>query len=537
MASGSASPAPNEDQQGTLAKILEPLVKAKKWLVQAIKDKWLLLPPQVRELLETVWKFLKQIWGLLKDLWVLFGDLQMDIIGWKITDLPKKYYTLYIKSKIKWEPPKQDKCSRCDKDGKEEGGLVFCVDCKPGLIYCRFCACLTHHPTMKKFEQHSLEEIKKGDREGVKVISPILPDMLILGFFVFTLLVLRTLNTDNILGASYCPTVNRLRKWTIYWDPNAFYYFKDRFAEFCNVEDSFWRIHIDLVIRSIYAGTDSYLLLFISSTKAYMFATFIEWILSPIAGYMYGILGQTVHIIEQNMPQDYEWLEKYTSRFQILSKFGKYFKASKAPPLTERRRRPMQNYYEGFIYLKNRQMRMFTYYKDYAQVVMTSLVWASFRFTIVVRFLCIAVDLDDFIRGVLNRIGLAENLHQYRTRFSQMTGVQEASHVAYWSDWFTMNTASLAYRAVSPEAKQALQVSTGLLAGARATMWPIFRVAFIPLAIFIGVYIQWKKLIKKQNKQFAEDWGSVRAQIFGACNRDNLVAWRDVKFNRQFGDR
>mmetsp|Transcript_25688 Transcript_25688/g.47437 ORF Transcript_25688/g.47437 Transcript_25688/m.47437 type:complete len:533 (+) Transcript_25688:74-1672(+) len=483
---------------------------------------------KVMEYLNIAWDFLRDY---VKGMWDVFNALQKELLGFKIQDLPMNKYK-QLKASFTLKPPDKDKCASCGKAVAE----VFCVDCKnPGVAYCRFCACLLHHPSMKT-EQHSIEEILDPEKiTGVKMISPILPDLLFLTVVIFTIAVTGSLTEEHILGASYCPTTNRIRKWLVYFDPNIFYYYKAPFAENCNIEDSFWRtIVIDLWVRAIATGTDSMLLLLQSSFIGTFFAVFVNFFFSRIVGFLYGVFAQLVHWMESTLPrEDHEGNPSIFVKLAEVSKRISFSKFVKAPPLTEWRRRPMEDYMENWRYFKKRQLRVFKAYEAHAQGMMSALIWRTWQACVGIRFLCIVIDFDIFIRALLNLLGFGSWVEHCRKRYMRMTGVRAfEDNLAYWSDWIGLSFAKYGFTFLSGEVKAA-ELSTGLAYGVRSTMWPLLRRVMIPALLIILGYISWKRLLMTQKEQYTKGWPAVRMAIYGTSGRDKLVDWKSVVFRRQ----
>ena len=69
-------------------------------------------------------------------------------------------------------------CSKCDAQPN-----IFCVDC--GANFCEACSCRAHHPGTFA-ELHSLEKITKEEKQNVKIITPLVEEILCASMRCFT---------------------------------------------------------------------------------------------------------------------------------------------------------------------------------------------------------------------------------------------------------------------------------------------------------------------------------------------------------------
>merc|ERR1712070_584004 len=95
---------------------------------------------------------------------------------------------------------------------------------------------------------------------------------------------------------------------------------------------------------------------------------------------------------------------------------------------------------EALNYFKKRQLRFFNYYKGKAQALLRQFMRTVVFSAVVVRLLCIAIDLDVLIRAILPFFGLGSYLTQTRARYSTITGMYSGTDQGYWSDYVAMFT-------------------------------------------------------------------------------------------------
>lgn len=442
----------------------------------------------------------------------------------KFTTLPAKIKVQAIKKGVWWEKLKPTPCSNCVFTGE-----TYCVECKK--VYCKFCACMLHHPGMKT-EKHSIEALVHSE-PGVKVLSPLLPDILTLSIFFVFFLMCGRVTDDQILGASYCPVIQRTRQTLVRWDPSIFYYWKGHFATFCDYEDSAWRLYIDAWFRAVVTRTDSLFLVLVAFVKAYVFEIFIEKLLAKVMGLMYGLLAVVVRNVEAKIPNKFHFLEDI-SKFVSLAKYIKVAGKIPPPPPTFWRRRPIQNWMEGYRYAFDRHTRLFSFYQGHAASIAVTLFRGLLYGSLAIRLACILFGADYYIRTVLSTVGFGEMMEREQNMFLGLTGHHEVQeyHKPYTSEWlFTMGFMQVfTHRAMAFDS--VLEVAFSLFAGMRAALWPIAKMVFFPGVAMFALRAIYTKTIKKQDLYFNRNWPSYRQDVYGSCNRDSLIDWKAVSFKR-----
>jgi hypothetical protein len=437
----------------------------------------------------------------------------------KFTDLPKK-----LKAKIWFAPAKPTPCSNCSFPAE-----VYSVESKK--VYCKFCACLLHHPGMKT-EKHSLEALVETE-EGVQMISYLLPNFLTFSIlFVFFYMVTRPSN-DQILGASYCPVIQQARQTLVRWDPSIFYYWKAHFAQFCDFEDSAWRLYIDAWFRGVVTRTDSMFLILAAFVKAFLFEKYIELVLAKVMGVLYGVLAILVRQFEHLIPSRFHFLEDIARSIS----FNKLIKASgKCPPPTFWRARPMQNWMEGWKYMMDRRTRLFSYYQGHAQAIQTSLLRGLLYGAVFIRLACLFLGADSYLRAFFDALGLGPLMRREQEMFLGLTGhgvVEPEEHQPYYSErLITMGFMHIfSHRALA--VSSVLEVGGSIMEGLRGALWPLARMLFFPGLVIVTLRLFYTRTMAKQTAYFNRQWPVVRAEIFGSCSRDDLVDWKNAQFRRK----
>lgn len=287
---------------------------------------------------------------------------------------------------------KSVKCTNCKK-----GADVYCVDCTREL--CIFCTTLLHHPDTK-LEWHSLEDIVKEDaRPEVKIISPILLELILVSGAVFFFSG-TGISPDYFSGESYCPGVGRVRYWIARFDANVFFFLKNEFAQYCDCEDSYWRFFMDTWIRSVLTNTDSWILLLASFLKALMVEEFLRIIVTPVVAYLYAILAYFVRSVEfwvhnifyehfesQSHPVT-KVLDKVSRVVQSLRVADKLGLDAKLAPPTYRRKRQATDVAEYVLYMWRRRFRLMEFYRAQAHAVCNLLLKFSLLAAFILRIVC-----------------------------------------------------------------------------------------------------------------------------------------------------
>lgn len=324
---------------------------------------------------------------------------------------------------------------------------MYCVECKK--TFCWGCCGRLHHP-FTKMESHSIEKIDKK-HSGSNMLTCALMDLVVVLVIVFLLWDFR-IGDDYFHGQSNCPSVARVRKVLAYLDVNAFYWFKSDFSLHCDTEDSFWRLLMDTWIRAVVAGTDSWLLLFMTLWKAFTFEVFILAILVPLVSVLYAGVATVTNWLENHIELPdftaYSFLTRtkrasawYNTVHKVLSKHKRLkIKGVKLapPPATFPRQRKYLDSWEWFNYHLDRRMRTFHFYRAWSHQLIAGLVHSVVFFCLFVRVLCIFTNpyAGMLFRTVLSIVPtLSQTMDDHKAWHFKEVGVPIDSNGHYWSDW------------------------------------------------------------------------------------------------------
>mmetsp|Transcript_26455 Transcript_26455/g.63116 ORF Transcript_26455/g.63116 Transcript_26455/m.63116 type:complete len:490 (-) Transcript_26455:119-1588(-) len=440
---------------------------------------------------------------------------------------------------------KDAKCGNCKVTAE-----VYCVDCKK--VMCKFCTTLLHHPDTKN-EQHSLEDIVKENEDGVmpevKIISPILLDLILVAAGMFFYFSSAGISPEYFSGASYCPGLARVRYWTARFDANVFFYFKNELAQYCDWEDSYWRFFMDTWIRSVLTNTDSWILLFASFLKAATFEEFLRIIITPVVAAVYATLAYIVRSIEFWLHKIlYERLEgsthTVTKLLQRLSRVVQFIRVSSklgidsvelAPP-THRRKRPASDIAEYFVYAWRRRFRLLDYYRAQARAVCNLLLKGSLLAATALRIFCILFGGTPLL-SLAHLLGFGARADRHRDWFTEVTGTPVNHGKAYyWTDQIfsvighEVVLANMAFLQgyFSKTAWVALESSMSLYP-LLMRLWPI-------LTIFLARWM-WGQFIQRQKDNFKIEWKKKYSKdIWGDMSRENPcggTAYKELSFSVQ----
>ncbi|CAE7502546.1 Trmo [Symbiodinium natans] len=402
------------------------------------------------------------------------------IVKW----LPASYQKKYLKIQP-WFPwnfhvkAKPVTCGNCKKEAE-----VYCVDCK--VVLCKFCATLLHHPDTK-YEKHSLEDIVKpedGVMPEVKIISPILLDMVLFASACF-LFSGAGISAEYFSGTSYCPGLSRLRGWLVWMDANVFFYWKNELAQYCDWEDSYWRFFMDAWIRSVLTNTDSWILLIGSFIKAGSRAMFMRIIITPIAAHVYAVLAYIVRSVEF-------WLHKI---------------------LYER--------LEGSDHTFTKILQMVQQIK-FAQKLGITDTSVKLLAALFLRIFCIIFGGETLL-SVAYLLGFGNRAEQHQAWFTQMTGASinnGGANYYYWTDRLLS--------AVVPQVLMSVPLFRDFMSetamGLMRTAWGFCPVVLKlwPIWLFLLKRWGWSRLMKKQQTEFLTKWKSKYCkEIWGDMSREN----------------
>jgi len=433
------------------------------------------------------------------------------------------------------------KCGNC-----KEKADVYCVDCKKEL--CIFCTTLLHHPTTK-FEKHSLEDIVKDDaaRPEVKLISPILLELMVISGFVFAIFFSKGISRDYFSGESYCPTLGYVRYWIARFDANVFFFLKNELVQFCDWEDSYWRFFMDTWIRVVLTNTDSLMLLVFSFGKAFVVEEVVRAWVSPLVAYLYAFLAYFVRSVEYWVHNIfYEHFESQSHPVtKVLSRISRVvqslrvadrlgFVDAKLTPPTHRRKRQATDVMEYLAYMWARRFRLLEFYRAQAQSVCKLLMRTSILVAASLRIICMTFSLSPLLD-----LPHSHRADRHIEWFTSMTGAPVSHEKAYyWSDRLVSMVLWGAYEKVLASIPFIPLYVSETAAAAWKSALNLPPVAFrvlIPVAFLGLARFTWCQFIKKQQAEFDTKWKSTyRKDIWGNMDRENPcggVEYKKLKFS------
>jgi len=293
---------------------------------------------------------------------------------------------------FKWSKPKTNtgwKCKFCSKEAK-----WWCPNTKQK--FCPQCAYNQNHANA-----HSLEEMHSDwERKGFHIITPVLPDIMFAGLVYYMFFHVTLMGPDYLTTQVTCPVVSRARSFTAGFDANLFYYYKQSFFTWCDVEDSFLRFIMDGWVRSIVTQTDNTLLVFQTLPSALLVNVALSYTLVPFASFLYALLASAVYAIESRIelptaaPGEPEPIWLSIHNFLWTWNGSVFFadpQSSAFPPETKPRTRDASDPLEGFWYWKERTFRNLNYYYLSTGVSLQNLTSQLLMVTFYIRLACIWV--------------------------------------------------------------------------------------------------------------------------------------------------
>lgn len=422
--------------------------------------------------------------------------------------------------------PKVKKIPKITCDNCKEEVKVYCVECKKK--FCYGCCGRLHHP-FTKTETHSIEEIDKI-HSGSNVLTCALMDLVVVLVIVSLLWDFR-IGDDYFHGQSNCPSVARLRKLLAYLDVNAYYWFKSDLASHCDIEDSFWRLLMDTWIRSVVAGTDSWLLLLMTLWKAFTFEAFVLAILVPLVSVLYAGVATGTSWLENHVELPdftaFSFLNKTKGvsdwwhwGLKMLSKQKKLkIKGGvklQPPPATFPRQRKKQDTWEWCKYHLDRRMRTFNFYRAWSHQLIAGLVHSVVFFCLFVRVLCIFTNpyAGKFIRTFLTLVPtLSHTMKTHADWHWNEVGVPADSSGHYWSDWIASST----LRTVAKPFQLPGLTGIGFNVAWDLSEFLVYYL-LVPAVLVLGPYFLIPKYLAREQKQFKDHWDKVgRAEMWPEC--------------------
>jgi len=273
------------------------------------------------------------------------------------------------------------------------------------------------------YELHSVEKINLG-RPGVRIITPIVREvLLVLALYAGWQATGDILDRYN-RGRSICLCVDYAREMLAVADAGFFYALKDRLADMCDSEDSFWRFLADAWVRSILTGTDSWLILVVTIKRALAFKAVLFLVIAPMLALACGcitfvVLQVELAVIPQWKP--FTMAERVVKKLCVLHSFNSGILRF-APPQTYPRLRGSRHWLDWLMYWVLRTFRSWTFAIAAASHVLYSLLLRGLLLSFFLRSACIGLNARGPILATLETLGLSTRLEAHRQDFAAATG-------------------------------------------------------------------------------------------------------------------
>jgi len=263
-----------------------------------------------------------------------------------------------------------------------------------------------------------------GATHGVSIITPIFAETIFIAMLVYLAFWSPYfVNSTYLTTQVACPVVNQARTLMSWIDANLFQYYKSSLTTICETEDSFQRFIFDAWVRTIVTSTDSTLLVFQTLPQAIAFDFVLMYTVVPIFAVMYAFVFNLVSLLEDKLPRTefMEKLEDVVGHFDFLANAGSGDWSS-VPPRTKPRRRPDTHRLEGFLYWKNKKLRVFKYYKDDTTDTLRWVIWYLLIWILGFRLSCLWFGLDRPARWLANRLA-PQTLALHKTWFASASNM------------------------------------------------------------------------------------------------------------------
>lgn len=417
-------------------------------------------------------------------------------------------------------------CKNCPQKGK-----FWCVDCSK-----RFCPqCTLHvHAPGTSLEQHSIEELTDSwKREGVHLISPILPEIMCGLSLLVIFNYVSMFSEDYLSRADMCPVISFGRQFVASLDPHLFYWYKASFNTWCNAEDSFWKLLTDAWVRGIVTETDSTLLVLMNLPQALLFEVVVVLVMVPVLATLYALLVNVIWVIEMSIPQT-EFLQKIeaiTNFFDVTTNdwFGSACSAlddiDRKAPDTKPRRRESTDFMDAIMYWKARKMKYFNYFYTTTASSMRYFAWQVTMTVVCFRLACVWFSLGGYVRDLCAVFGRQTTIATHQMWFQDAAGRMFLSEHHLWGTASGLHRAAWAFLSVLPEP---VTRSAYLCAYLLMLAWILTA-----LAMYLFAY-----LIVGQRREFQARWqagGRDQALNFlmEGCEEDEKVKVPTSRFGRR----
>lgn len=187
---------------------------------------------------------------------------------------------------------------------------------------------------------------------------------------------------DYLAVSNLCPFLSFARRlFAITVDTGVVHLFHDSLNEMCGVEDSFWKFHGDLWVRSVITGTDSLVILFTSGLTVLLADVALVKIMVPVVSCVHALLCWVFYIGETLLPRSpaLERMESFACAVNVMDC------DNQPPPVTRWRDRPGTDYLDWISYPVERRLRIPAYFYNRVSSRMEDLLKRSFIIVFVCR--------------------------------------------------------------------------------------------------------------------------------------------------------
>jgi len=261
------------------------------------------------------------------------------------------------------------------------------------------------------------------------------------------------------------------------------------------------------------------------------FFVFIEW-------EIFKVIYEDVEDKEHRFTKLLEKVENFSTNISFASKLVITDK-KKPPPLTLYRKRPFEDWLELTRYFYNRQTRMIQFYRAQAHTACRFLLRGSMWAALLTRVVCIIFG-SSYILALFRFVGGSALGSAYTQWFVESTGMnkEDIAHGAYsdtrYSDWLVARGMSTALAQLPLIGTVGEDVGNSFF-GMLVALKPLFKRLIIPASLLIPppALLWWK--IKRQRKQFADNWKpKTREDMWGDMSRKKPAKdWDQLRFSRR----
>uniref|UniRef100_A0A7S4HS37 Uncharacterized protein n=1 Tax=Odontella aurita TaxID=265563 RepID=A0A7S4HS37_9STRA len=212
-------------------------------------------------------------------------------------------------------------CAGCAN--RDTPAFVFCCECGASLCYrcdarLHVADALSLDPRGRPMRSHRVERIVDGG--GV----PLLTSLMELGVMVAVVSGARPLLSaaGGMLNVDYffesvCPAVTRLRRAVFRLDHALYPLLRGILGAWCDTEDAFIKIFVDVWVRGILTNTDSFALLLMKTPSA-LAAFLVVLTLAPFLAIPYALAATVVRGLENNVVPCWSLFRDLAESVQVI---------------------------------------------------------------------------------------------------------------------------------------------------------------------------------------------------------------------------